>query len=188
MSDLPTPPTSVHVGRVETPVGPLLVASDAAGLRAVRFADAEGDAGALAAGLAASLGAELASGVPEACAALRAYVEGDLAAIDGLPVAPVGTPFQHRVWRVLRGIPAGTTTTYGEIARGLGSPGSSRAVGLANGANPIAVVIPCHRVVAGDGTLHGYAAGLDRKRWLLDHEHGAAGLTLFRGDGARYRR
>ena len=101
---------------------------------------------------------------------LEAYFEGNLGAIDAILVATGGTPFQQDVWRALRSIPAGTTTTYGQIAFTLGRDGSSRAVGAANGANPIAIVIPCHRVVGANGTLTGYGGGLANKRWLLAHE------------------
>ena len=89
-------------------------------------------------------------------------------------LAATGTPFQLRVWTALLGIPYGTTVSYGEVARRLGlPPGASRAVGLANGANPIAIVVPCHRVIGADGRLTGYGGGLDRKRFLLDLEQGA---------------
>ncbi len=103
-------------------------------------------------------------------ARLRAYLEGRLAAIEDLPVDPGGTPFQARVWAALRAIPTGRTCSYAELARAIGSPSAVRAVGGANGKNPIGLVIPCHRVIAADGGLGGYSAGLDRKRWLLAHE------------------
>ena len=83
-----------------------------------------------------------------------------------------GAPFELKVWAALRQIPFGQTTSYGEIARQLGAPGASRAVGMANGANPIAIIVPCHRVIGSNGTLTGYGGGLDRKKWLLDHEGG----------------
>ena len=102
--------------------------------------------------------------------AIAAYVEGDIEGLDALAVEPGGTPFQRRVWDALRTIPSGTTASYQSIAIAVGSPGAVRAVGTANGANPIAVVIPCHRVIRSDHTLGGYAGGLDRKRWLLAHE------------------
>ena len=102
-----------------------------------------------------------------------------------IPLAPRGTPFQQRVWQLLVQIPYGRTTSYGALARELGSPEASRAVGLANGRNPIAIVIPCHRVVGSDGSLTGYGGGLDRKRWLLDLERSATNpvdaLPLFSG-------
>jgi methylated-DNA-[protein]-cysteine S-methyltransferase len=102
--------------------------------------------------------------------ALTAYFAGDLGAIDALEVAAEGTPFQRRVWGELRRIPCGSTVSYGHIARAIGSPAAVRAVGAANGKNPIAIVVPCHRVVGASGTLTGYGGGLDRKRWLLEHE------------------
>ena len=102
--------------------------------------------------------------------ALEAYFAGDIPAIDKLPVRAGGTAFQQRVWTALREIPPGTTTSYGELAKRLGNPAATRAVGRANGANPIGIVVPCHRVIGADGSLTGYGGGMDRKRWLLDHE------------------
>jgi methylated-DNA-[protein]-cysteine S-methyltransferase len=103
-------------------------------------------------------------------AALRAYFRGELAAIAGLPVVFHGTEFQRAVWSALRGIPCGETLSYGALARRIGRPSAVRAVGLANGSNPIGIVVPCHRVIGSNGTLTGYGGGLDRKRWLLSHE------------------
>ena len=105
--------------------------------------------------------------------ALAAYFEGDIHAIESIPVSTEGTAFQKSVWQALRGIPAGQTISYGELARRLGKPAAVRAVGLANGANPIGVVVPCHRVIGANGSLTGYGGGLERKRWLLDHERQA---------------
>lgn len=105
--------------------------------------------------------------------ALAGYFAGDLAAIDTVAVATAGTSFQREVWAVLRNIRAGTTLSYGALAQKLGRPKSVRAVGLANSANPIAIVVPCHRVIGADFSLSGYGGGIDRKRWLLTHE-GAA--------------
>jgi methylated-DNA-[protein]-cysteine S-methyltransferase len=101
---------------------------------------------------------------------LRAYYGGDIRAIDTLPTIGGGTPFQERVWAELRRIPAGTTISYGELAVRLGDKKATRAVGLANGRNPISVVVPCHRVIGADGSLTGYGGGVPRKRWLLAHE------------------
>ena len=101
---------------------------------------------------------------------LRAYFAGDLAAIEAIACDAAGTPFQRQVWALLREIPVGRTASYGELAERLGKPGASRAVGLANGRNPVAVVVPCHRVIGADGKLTGYAGGLERKQWLLAHE------------------
>jgi methylated-DNA-[protein]-cysteine S-methyltransferase len=103
--------------------------------------------------------------------ALEAYFAGDPSHLDALPVATGGTEFQRLVWQALRGIPFGTTISYGELAARIGRPGASRAVGLANGANPISIVVPCHRVIGANGTLTGYGGGLSRKRWLVEHEH-----------------
>jgi len=113
---------------------------------------------------------ELVAGRLGAAREIEAYFAGDLCALARIEIDPGGTPFQRRVWRRLQGVPAGTTQTYGDLARALGSPRASRAVGAANGANPIAIVIPCHRLVGSTGSLTGYAYGLRRKRWLLDHE------------------
>jgi methylated-DNA-[protein]-cysteine S-methyltransferase len=101
---------------------------------------------------------------------VTAYFAGDLRALDAIPVETGGTAFQQRVWLALREIPPGTTTSYGELALGLGAPRAVRAVGLANGRNPIPLVLPCHRVIGADGSLTGYGGGLERKRWLLVHE------------------
>ncbi|MCW5625502.1 MAG: methylated-DNA--[protein]-cysteine S-methyltransferase [Burkholderiales bacterium] len=116
-------------------------------------------------------------------AQLREYFAGGRTAFD-LPLAPVGTPFQQSVWRALRAIPYGVTATYGEIARSLGQPTASRAVGAANGRNPISIVVPCHRVIGTDGTLTGYAGGLHRKQALLALELKSGSLFA---DGASIR-
>ncbi|GGQ00979.1 methylated-DNA-[protein]-cysteine S-methyltransferase [Actinomadura coerulea] len=102
-------------------------------------------------------------------AQLSAYFAGDLTEFD-LPLRLHGTPFQERVWTALQEIPYGQTITYGELAVEIGSPSASRAVGLANGRNPVGVIVPCHRVVGSTGSLTGYGGGLDRKRYLLDFE------------------
>jgi methylated-DNA-[protein]-cysteine S-methyltransferase len=103
--------------------------------------------------------------------ALRRYFAGDVRAVDGIPVDPLGgTAFQRRVWRALRSIPAGTTVSYGTLAARVRAPKAVRAVGAANGANPVPIVLPCHRVIGADGSLTGYGGGLATKRWLLRHE------------------
>jgi methylated-DNA-[protein]-cysteine S-methyltransferase len=106
----------------------------------------------------------------EAAERLRAYFSGDLAAIDGVPVSTGGTAFQAAAWKALRGIPAGTTASYSEQAARIGRPRAVRAVGAANGRNPVAIVLPCHRVVGAAGALTGYAGGIPTKQWLLAHE------------------
>ncbi len=117
---------------------------------------------------------------------IAAYFDGDLRAIDCLPTATEGTSFQKRVWDALREIPAGQTLSYSELAKQIGQPKAVRAVGLANGANPIGIVVPCHRVIGADGSLTGYGGGLERKRWLLQHEkqpiqHSSADSAPYRG-------
>ncbi len=158
---------------VPSPVGPLtIVAQDATitGLYmdAQRHAPAPGSFG-----LPADVADEP---FASAAAQLRAYFDGELTEFD-LQLSPAGTEFQRRVWAGLRAIPYGQTVTYGELARRLGSPAASRAVGLANGKNPIAIVVPCHRVIGSDGSLTGYGGGLDRKRFLLALERGARGVA-----------
>ena len=102
--------------------------------------------------------------------ALDGYFGGDLHTLEDIPCKPDGTDFQQSVWSALRAIPAGQTMSYGELADRLGNPRAVRAVGLANGSNPIPLIIPCHRVIGSDGSLTGYGGGLERKRWLLTHE------------------
>ena len=109
---------------------------------------------------------------------IRRYFAGDLAVIDGIATDGGGTLFEERVWAELKTIPCGTTHSYGAIARRLGDVGMSRAVGLANGRNPISIAVPCHRVIGSDGTLTGYGGGLPRKAWLLAHE----GVRAAQGD------
>ncbi|MCG8707780.1 methylated-DNA--[protein]-cysteine S-methyltransferase [Brenneria sp. 4F2] len=101
---------------------------------------------------------------------LQRYFAGDLNAINALAVVFAGTVFQQRVWQTLREIPCGETISYGELALRLGNPAASRAVGMANGSNPISIVVPCHRVIGANGALTGYAGGIYRKQWLLSHE------------------
>jgi methylated-DNA-[protein]-cysteine S-methyltransferase len=111
---------------------------------------------------------------------LEAYFGGEIDALEEIPVEPAGTPFQRLVWSALRKIAPGTTSSYGQLAATIGRPGAARAVGLANGSNPIGLVIPCHRVIGADGSLTGYAGGLHRKRWLLAHEGVAIDDDRFR--------
>lgn len=163
---------TLNLERVASPIGTMLLAADDEGvLRALDFVDYEPRMRRL---LDRHYGTayELRPGrVPVAVtAALAAYFAGTLTALDAVAVRTNGSPFQRRVWAALRDIPAGATTSYGQLAARLGQPSASRAVGLANGANPIGIVVPCHRVIGADGTLTGYGGGLERKRWLLDHE------------------
>lgn len=146
---------------IPSPVGALRLEADGQGLTRVAFA---GDAPA-SAGVAPPL-------LREAAAQLDAYFAGRLRRFD-LPLSLHGTPFQLLVWRALRGIPYGETRTYGEIAAAVGNPAACRAAGMANHRNPIAIVVPCHRVIGKDGALTGYGGGLERKRFLLALERGA---------------
>jgi methylated-DNA-[protein]-cysteine S-methyltransferase len=111
--------------------------------------------------------------LPDLQEQLRAYLAGELQAFD-VDLAPVGTPFQTQVWAALRRVPYGSTTTYGALAADIGRPSAVRAVGAANGRNPYCLIVPCHRVVGADGSLTGYAGGLERKRFLLDLERAGA--------------
>jgi methylated-DNA-[protein]-cysteine S-methyltransferase len=161
------------VDRTGTPIGELMLVADLEGrLRAVYWSDGEEHLLRLFRRQYGERGFALdpASDPFGLTAAMDAYFGGDLHAIDRLPVEPGGTPFQRTVWTALREIPCGTTISYSELARRIGRPAAVRAVGLANGANPVGVVVPCHRVVGADGTLTGYGGGLERKRWLLAHE------------------
>ena len=151
----------IELSRVDSPIGSLFLATSASGLRALAFE-----------GRMPDLDEPAREGKPprEIASALADYFTGDLHAIDALEVDPQGTPFQRRVWAALRTIPAGTTWSYAELARAVRHPKAVRAVGAANGRNPVALVIPCHRVIASDGTLGGYGGGLPMKQWLLRHE------------------
>ncbi|MEQ9639213.1 MAG: methylated-DNA--[protein]-cysteine S-methyltransferase [Alphaproteobacteria bacterium] len=117
---------------------------------------------------------------PAVAGAFAAYFAGDPAALDALPAAPRGTDFQVRIWDALRRIAPGHTKTYGQVASEIGRPKAPRAVGHANGQNPLAILVPCHRLVGSDGTLTGYAGGLERKAWLLRHEAGGPGREFNR--------
>jgi methylated-DNA-[protein]-cysteine S-methyltransferase len=170
------PTQTFHLERLSTPTGAMLVVTDDEGrLRAADWEDYE-DRMQLLLRRRYGDGAIALEASPNASAArraLEAYFDGDLAAPAATPVAANGTEFQSEVWAALRLIPVGTTTTYGALAAQLGRPTAMRAVGLANGANPISIFVPCHRVVGADASLTGYGGGLDRKRWLLAHESGA---------------
>ena len=145
---------------MDTPIGPLRVEASPAGLRRVVF-------GGKGAARTTSAGAQ--KHLDEALRQLRQYFAGKRDTFD-LPLDLEGTEHQKRVWRVLLGIPFGRTLTYGEVAKRLGIPRSARAVGRACATNPVPVVVPCHRVLGGDGKLHGFGGGLWRKRALLEHE------------------
>ncbi|HEY4441054.1 MAG TPA: methylated-DNA--[protein]-cysteine S-methyltransferase [Candidatus Elarobacter sp.] len=155
---------------IDSPIGTLLVATDERAVRMLHFGD---DAGSALRALRRWYGDVETTegrerlGVRER---LAAYFGGDFTAFHDLPLATNGTPFQEKVWKALRKIAPGTTRSYGELAVQIGAPGAARAVGLANGSNPIALIVPCHRVIGADRSLTGFGGGLPRKAWLLRHE------------------
>ncbi|VCU69053.1 Methylated-DNA--protein-cysteine methyltransferase [Pigmentiphaga humi] len=166
-------PLPIFLESTATPVGLMLVLTDEAGrLRAVDWEDYRPRMHQLLGHHYGKTGYALfdREGASEARRRLDAYIGGELSAIDGLGIATAGTPFQRAVWTELQRIPLGTTITYSELARRIGRPKAVRAVGLANGANPVSIVVPCHRVVGANATLTGYGGGLHRKAWLLAHE------------------
>lgn len=178
-----TTPKTLTVDRFPSPIGTITLITDETGtLRALDFDDYDermrrlmrlhyGDVAIQTGGAPAAIRA-----------ALAAYFDGDFTATDAIPCATAGSEFQRTVWAMLRQIPASTTWSYGELARRLGKPNASRAVGLANGANPIGIVVPCHRVIGASGALTGYGGGLPRKRWLLAHERAIAADAPAMGD------
>jgi len=160
----------------ESPVGPLLLMSDGRSLIGLHTDSDKHRPAMQPEWIRDEAGASFA----EVKAQLRAYFEVRLTKFD-LPLAPQGTEFQLRVWQELRGIPYGETISYVELARRIGQPQASRAVGHANARNPISIIVPCHRVIGADNSLTGYAGGLERKRMLLAHEAGPR-TPLFAGD------
>jgi methylated-DNA-[protein]-cysteine S-methyltransferase len=151
---------------IPSPVGDLLAISDGTSLTQLAFDDEH---------RLIAPGREDARALSDVRAQLEAYFAGELREFD-LPLAPAGSAFEQRVWGLLRTIAYGNTATYGEIARRVGAPNAARAVGSANGRNPIAIVIPCHRVIGADGSLTGYGGGLARKQLLLELETRRSGL------------
>lgn len=155
---------------IETPIGPLVLLAREGILLLLEFEDATSR---IEREMTARFGhtdhqpAENPFGL---ASRIRAYFSGELSAIDGIETDGGGTEFQRRVWAELKRIPTSVTISYAELARRLGDVKATRAVGLANGRNPIAIVVPCHRVIGADGSLTGYGGGVDRKRWLLVHE------------------
>ena len=175
------PPERLRLDRLATPIGEAVIVTDEAGyLRAFDWADRD-------ARMVRLLRLHYGSVVPEPGAApsnlkrlLRSYFEGDIECLGAIEWRTAGTPFQRSVWTALTTIAPGETLTYGALAAKLGCPRSVRAVGLANGANPISVVVPCHRVIGANGALTGYGGGIERKRWLLNHEGAAFADPLVR--------
>jgi len=160
----------IELAEIPSPIGDVVVARLEDAVVALRFREGDGGITPL---LRRRFRACAVGGGPRAdaiAARLRDYFSGDLQALDGITVDTGGTPFQRAVWTQLRSIPPGRTASYREIAAAIGAPTATRAVGAANGANPVGIIIPCHRVIGANGALTGYGGGLDRKRWLLEHE------------------
>ncbi len=158
------------ISQIASPIGTVLIVTDGAALRALDFADYEARMHQL---LRLHYGTYTLTPADDAGApgrSVQAYFSGDLAAIERVAVATGGTDFQRQIWAALRAIPAGTTTSYGALAARCGRPKASRAVGLANGSNPVSIVVPCHRVIGANAKLTGYGGGLHRKQWLIAHE------------------
>ena len=171
---------AITIDRIKTPLGEILLAADGKGrLHAADFADYESRMRSLLDRRLGKLNYDLHPGrVPATIkTAFKDYFAGDLAAIRDMTLKTGGTSFQDSVWTALRKIRPGQPLSYSALARRLGKPQSARAVGHANGANPFCIVVPCHRLVGANGDLTGYAGGIERKRWLLDHEarHAAKG-------------
>ena len=161
------------IDRVATPIGELIVVADGDGnLRTIDWTDHEVRMKRLLDRQYGKGGYTLkpTRNPGGLSSAMRRYFDGDLKVIETLPVKTAGTAFQKSVWRALSRIRCGSTISYAELARRIGKPKAVRAVGLANGQNPISIVVPCHRVIGSDGSLTGYGGGLNRKKWLLKHE------------------
>jgi methylated-DNA-[protein]-cysteine S-methyltransferase len=165
------PPEIFLIDRLETPIGRALLVTDAGGiLRAFDWEDHSSRVKELLRLQYRAVPLKDGPAPPQVRAALSAYFEGDLAALRRIKWRVAGTAFQRRVWMALAQIPPGTTMTYGALAAKLGIPKAMRAVGHANGSNPLSVVVPCHRLIGANGSLVKYGGGLNRKRWLLAHE------------------
>jgi methylated-DNA-[protein]-cysteine S-methyltransferase len=167
--------------RIDTPIGEMLLVADHDGnLRAIDWTDHETRMHRLLRLHYGEDGFRLAPARnPNGLAdVIHSYFAGELTAIDALPVKTAGTLFQREVWRALRTIPCGDTVSYAKLAERIGRPAAVRAVGLANGSNPIGIVVPCHRVVGSNGSLTGYGGGIERKSWLLGHESKQAQIRL----------
>lgn len=166
-------PLAFLIDRLQTPIGELLIVADRAGnLRTIDWTDHEARMRQLLDRYYGKGGytIEAARDPGGLTRAMAKYFKGDIAIIDTLPVETTGTPFQRSVWRQLRRIRGGKTISYATLAGRVGKPRAVRAAGLANGQNPISIVVPCHRVIGSDGGLTGYGGGLPRKKWLLEHE------------------
>jgi methylated-DNA-[protein]-cysteine S-methyltransferase len=163
----------IGIATIDSPVGPLTLAARDGRVCVLHFNAAANDEAVVTTTLHRHYPGETIErqGDPAgAVSAVTAYFGGTLHALDAIEVELNGTAFQKRVWEALRHVPTGSTSTYAALARSIGAAAAVRAVGAANGANPVAVIVPCHRIIGTNGTLTGYGGGLERKRWLLEHE------------------
>jgi methylated-DNA-[protein]-cysteine S-methyltransferase len=161
---------TIMTAELDSPIGAIRMAATDRGLCALEFTDQWYKAERRLARRFGGVDLKRAENPHDAVEALAAYLRGDLRALDAVAVDPGGTPFQQKVWQVLRTIQAGQTLSYGQLAAAVDLPTGPRAVGAANGSNPVSIIIPCHRVIRSDGSLCGYGGGLERKHWLLTHE------------------
>jgi len=169
--------TTLEIARHPTPLGYVRMALHEGALCALVFEDSQPPLSwMLERRFGRFVSGEPSIGAARVAHALAAYFGGDLCELDALAVDPGGSAFQQAVWSALRAVPAGETVSYAALARGIGRPDAARAVGAACGANPIWLVVPCHRAIGSDGRLVGYAGGLQRKGWLLGHEQATQGL------------
>ena len=162
--------TTLCISHLDSPIGEMLLAGEGETICALEFLDQSDRLWTLLRRRYGNFNLVKARNLEAYCACVQAYFDGALDALDDLPIDGGGTPFQRRVWSALRAIPVGTTLSYGALAARLGIPTSIRAVASANARNPVSIIVPCHRVIGADGALRGYAGGLKRKRWLLQHE------------------
>jgi methylated-DNA-[protein]-cysteine S-methyltransferase len=162
--------TELYIDRLNTPIGQIAIVTADDKLCALDFADYEARMMGLLTRRYDSIELTPQANPSGITARLQAYLAGDLTTLAEISIDMGGTPFQQQIWAKLREIPIGETWTYGRLASEIGKPTASRAVGMANSLNPIAIVVPCHRVIGANGRLTGYAGGIDRKRWLLQHE------------------
>jgi methylated-DNA-[protein]-cysteine S-methyltransferase len=167
---MPAVSVELRTDTIDSVLGPIVVVTDARALCALDFGDCEERMKELLARRFDDFELRHEENPLGVSDKVRAYLAGDLHSLDGVPVDPGGTEFQRTVWSALRAIPVGSTRTYGQLAASIGRPTATRAVGLANGRNPVAIVIPCHRVIGSNAGLTGYGGGLPRKQWLLRHE------------------
>jgi methylated-DNA-[protein]-cysteine S-methyltransferase len=166
----------IEIATVNSPIGPLTIAAHAGRVCLLHLGQEDEHARAWLARWYPDMPVSRVPDPAGAVTKLRHYFAGELHTLDDIPVELNGTAFQRRVWERLRAVKAGSTASYAQVARAIGASKAVRAVGAANGANPIAIVVPCHRIIGTNGSLTGYGGGLDRKKWLLHHEGVRPGL------------